>query len=342
MKKDKENRKEKKIHGKNGKPIPKDLQQYMDKLWGFVSNSDDEKDEHNKICECSESISVLPRSKEATKLDKVPEPKHETTDNSRVKKIRKRKVKELIHCNRDDAISVAASEVTSEVTSDTASNTSSNVNPSKHLNCENTENGFYERNNKRKKNKGAIKEAKRSSAQNKTCKTEEMVYERTTPFFSKGNKTTGMDVDKNGNIKWTCREGKENLGKHKMKKLRGNGGESIINQKNIQKEKMELKKNFMDVVHEIRRLTIPHLDKFQKKNVENHQIKMLGGKFDKSAKIHYPELMSRKKSIKKYIQKRKEREKILGVKTQSGNYIDMQDVFRKKKKKKKKFSSKLF
>ncbi|CRH01589.1 conserved Plasmodium protein, unknown function [Plasmodium relictum] len=111
--------------------------------------------------------------------------------------------------------------------------------------------------------------------------------------------------------------------------------------KEIYKEKMELKKNFMETVHEIRKLSLPYLNKFQRKNVENHQIKTLGGKFDKSRKIHYPELMCRKKSIKKYILKRKEKEKILGVKIQSGNFIDMQDVFRKRKKEKK-FKKKLF
>ncbi|VEV58720.1 conserved Plasmodium protein, unknown function [Plasmodium vinckei vinckei] len=101
------------------------------------------------------------------------------------------------------------------------------------------------------------------------------------------------------------------------------------------KEKREMKKTFMDAVHEIRKLTLPHLNKFQRKNVENHQIKLLGGKFDKSQKVHYPELMQRKKSIKKYISKRKETEKILGVKLQTGDSIDMHDVFRKKSKNKK-------
>ncbi|CRG95209.1 conserved Plasmodium protein, unknown function [Plasmodium gallinaceum] len=105
--------------------------------------------------------------------------------------------------------------------------------------------------------------------------------------------------------------------------------------KEIYKEKMKLKKDFMETVHEIRKISLPFLNKFQKKIVENHQIKTLGGKFDKSRKIHYPELMCRKKSMKKYISKRKEKEKILGVKIQSGNYIDMQDVFRKKRKEKK-------
>ncbi|KAI4836296.1 hypothetical protein MKS88_004086 [Plasmodium brasilianum] len=121
---------------------------------------------------------------------------------------------------------------------------------------------------------------------------------------------------------------------------KGNGredttDEELLKKQKMYKEKMNLKKDFMDAVHEIRKLTLPHLNKFQRKNVENYQIKTLGGKFDKSRKIHYPELMCRKKSMKKYIKKRKEREKILGVKFQSGDYIDMQDVFRKKKKKQK-------
>ncbi|KNG78603.1 hypothetical protein PFMG_04785 [Plasmodium falciparum IGH-CR14] len=116
-----------------------------------------------------------------------------------------------------------------------------------------------------------------------------------------------------------------------------------LNDKNLYKEKLKEKKIFMDTVHEIRKMTLPYLDKFQRKNVQNFQIKTLGGKFDKSSKVHYTELMSRKKSIKKYIQKRKEKDKILGVQTQTGNYIDMQDVFRKNKKKyKSKKKEKLF
>ncbi|SBT39723.1 conserved Plasmodium protein, unknown function [Plasmodium ovale wallikeri] len=128
----------------------------------------------------------------------------------------------------------------------------------------------------------------------------------------------------------------------KQKKKQDISDKIIPNKEKLYKEKMKSKKFFMDTVHEIRKLTLPHLNKFQRKNVENHQIKMLGGKFDKSQKVHYPELMCRKKSIKKNISKRKEQEKILGVKMQSGDYIDMQDVFRKKKREKQLKSKRLF
>ncbi|VWU49880.1 conserved protein, unknown function [Hepatocystis sp. ex Piliocolobus tephrosceles] len=119
-----------------------------------------------------------------------------------------------------------------------------------------------------------------------------------------------------------------------------NEKETKTNTQILHKEKKLEKKNFMDNVHEIRKLALPHLNKFQKKIVQNYQIKSLGGTFDKSQKCNFKELMFRRKAMKKYDQKRKKNEQIIGVKTQSGNYINMQDVLRKKKKEEKKKKSK--
>ncbi|GAB67566.1 hypothetical protein PCYB_121340 [Plasmodium cynomolgi strain B] len=208
-------------------------------------------------------------------------------------------------------------------------------NEDQELTLQNEKKDFYPRNDKkRKKEEGRQKTAKGT---NRREDEEEATPTWRKPPHSKGTEANALNDKLNG---WD--NPSDGVSKRRTKKHTPDET-TRLRRKNNFKEKMEAKKEFMNVVHEIRKLTLPHLDKFQKKIVENYQVKMLGGKFDKSPKVHYPELIFRKKSMKRYIQQRIERERMMGVKTQSGNYIDMQDVNRRKKKMmKEKTSLKLF
>lgn len=164
---------------------------------------------------------------------------------------------------------------------------------------------------------------------------------------------TQDELVKNGNtnIMSTTKEKEKKIGKRREKGANEKKGSTNKN-KLTKKETTDIKnilkgerEEFKNMVREVRNVAKQHLNKFQKLILLNHEIRELGGKFDKSRKMPYPELISRKRAVKKYMKERKEMERSAGVKFQSGNYTDMQDVFRKKKKEKKKkrqHSSKLF
>ncbi|KJP86259.1 hypothetical protein AK88_04073 [Plasmodium fragile] len=304
----------------------KDLQSYMDELWGFGSNSEDEEEHMGKKEESGKGVVTTSEESQG-----------EANDEWGGKKVKEFVPRMLPHhMNKEDG---------SVFTDDNAICASHNGSTSSG-NCSDGEDNLATG----KKNVGNKK--KRKKGKNGSSEDLTVLYEKDN-FYPMNDKKRKKEEDM-----WTVAKGtKGNVvneklhhwdgascgaPKQKTKKETPDEATKLV-KKNMFKEKMEAKKDFMNVVHEIRKLTLPHLDKFQRKIVENHQVQMLGGKFDKSPKVHYPELMFRKKSIKKYIQQRREREKVMGVKTQTGNYIDMQDVNRMKKRmKREKSSSKLF
>lgn len=170
-------------------------------------------------------------------------------------------------------------------------------------------------------------------------------------FGAISNTQDELVKNENANIMSTTKEKEKKIGKRREKRANEKKGSTNKNKltkkettdvKNILKGERE---EFKNMVREVRNVAKQHLNKFQKLILLNHEIRELGGKFDKSRKMPYPELISRKRAMKKYIKERKEMERYAGVKFQSGDYTDMQDVFRKKKKEKKKkrqHSSKLF
>ncbi|KMZ98376.1 hypothetical protein PVNG_05718 [Plasmodium vivax North Korean] len=321
----------------------KDLQRYMDELWGFAPSSGDEKDIAKEEPVKRDGDGVETPSEES---------EGETNDERGGKKVRKLHPRMLPHHINHEEKTYFGGDANPICESRSGKTSSGNYcdgegppaegkkrkgkrgknHPSEELTPQNEKDNFYPRDDKRRKKE----EDRQKVAKGANYKEdEEEVPSWRTPLL-KGTKPNAVKEKRN---EWENRS----YGEPKKMKNPPPDEAALLNRKTILKEKMEAKKEFMSVVHEIRKLTLPHLDKFQKKIVENHQVKMLGGKFDKSPKVHYPELMFRKKSIKRYIQERSERDRMMGVKTQTGNYIDMQDVIRRKKRmKKEKTSSKLF
>ncbi|ANQ10276.1 Uncharacterized protein PCOAH_00040840 [Plasmodium coatneyi] len=324
---------EKSQGGKNGK----DLQRYMDELWGFASNSGDEKEDIEK----GDGDGVV------TTSDESEGEANGEWGRKKVKEFHSRMLSH--HMNHEDAcVGKDANSICESRNGRTFSGNSSDGEDTpttgkknmmnkkkrkKEKNHPNEKNNLYSMDDKKRK-KGEDKKKAAKGTNYKEDEEEVPIWKTPLPKETKANavneKINGWENPSYG------------VQAQKTKKQFPDEG-TRLNRKNIFTEKTEAKKEFMNVVHEIRKLTLPHLDKFQRKIVENHQVKILGGKFDKSPKVHYPELMLRKKSMKKYIEKRREREKMMGVKTQTGNYIDMQDVNRRKKRmKKERTSSKLF
>ncbi|CAD2098490.1 conserved Plasmodium protein, unknown function [Plasmodium vinckei] len=283
-----------------------ELQKYMDELWGFSSSEEDDDKKQEKI-----NMTDLKKEKEYIDNDnilknKLYENSYNTKDNNLLTKSGKEKNYINMYSNELSDSEEGKDEHT-ELNIDKVTNN----------------NLLF----------GSVKF--KNDKSNKIEKSKKKVTFDKTAEIKKDNIMSNNKIDhfyKNQDEK---KNKFESSSINKMKMSAEVKQRDKLNREKEYKEKREMKKNFMDAVHEIRKLTLPHLNKFQRKNVENHQIKLLGGKFDKSQKIHYPELMQRKKSIKKYISKRKETEKILGVKLQTGDSIDMHDVFRKKNKNKK-------
>ncbi|SCM06364.1 conserved Plasmodium protein, unknown function [Plasmodium chabaudi chabaudi] len=274
------------------------LQKYMDELWGFSSSEDDEK-KHEKI-----NTTDLEKEKEYSDNDPILKNKlyenSDTKDNNLLTKFGKEK----------NNINMYSSE--EEEDEHTEWNSDERIN----------NNLLFGSVNLKNNKSNQVEKSKKKVTFDKTAevKKDSICSNKSDSFYkNQGGKKNKF----------------ENASISKMRMDAEVKQKDKLSREKEYKEKREMKKTFMDAVHEIRKLTLPHLNKFQRKNVENHQIKLLGGKFDKSQKVHYPELMQRKKSIKKYISKRKETEKILGVKLQTGDSIDMHDVFRKKNKNKK-------
>ncbi|EUD67803.1 hypothetical protein C922_01992 [Plasmodium inui San Antonio 1] len=326
-----------------------DLQRYMDELWGFAPNSGNEKEDIG-----GEQIGTRDKGVVNPSEESEGEANHEW-GGKRVRHFHPRMLPHQMN-HQDACVGRGANPICESPNGGTSSGnysdgegtqTTGNENvgkkgkakkrrnhPNGDLTTQNEKDNFYPRNDKQKKEEEDRQKASKGTNHRED---EEEAPKRRNPLA----KETEANAVNNGKLNgWenpSYEAAKEKTKKHTPDR------DTRQNRKNIFKEKMEAKKDFMNVVHEIRKLTLPHLDKFQKKIVENHQVKMLGGKFDKSPKVHYPELMFRKKSMKRYIQQRRERERIMGVKTQTGNYIDMQDVNRRKKRmKKEKTSSKLF
>ncbi|CAD2102447.1 conserved Plasmodium protein, unknown function [Plasmodium vinckei brucechwatti] len=285
-----------------------ELQKYMDELWGFSSSEEYENKQEEKI-----NITDLKKEKEYIDNDhilknKLYENSYNRKDNNLLTKSGKDK----------NNINMYSNELSDD--NEEGKDEHTELNTNKVIN----NNLLF----------GSVKF--KNDKSNKIEKSKKKVTFDKTAEIKKDNI---MSNNKSDNFYKNQDEKKnkfENSSINKMKMSAEVKQRDKLNREKEYKEKREMKKSFMDAVHEIRKLTLPHLNKFQRKNVENHQIKLLGGKFDKSQKIHYPELMQRKKSIKKYISKRKETEKILGVKLQTGDSIDMHDVFRKKSKNKNK------
>ncbi|SCM09706.1 conserved Plasmodium protein, unknown function [Plasmodium chabaudi chabaudi] len=274
------------------------LQKYMDELWGFSSSEDDEK-KHEKI-----NITDLEKEKECTDNDPILKNKlyenSDTKGNDLLTKFGKEKNNINMHSSEE------------EEDEHTEWNSDERIN----------NNLLFGSVNLKNNKSNQVEKSKKKVTFDKTAevKKDSICSNKSDSFYkNQGGKKNKF----------------ENASISKMRMDAEVKQKDKLSREKEYKEKREMKKTFMDAVHEIRKLTLPHLNKFQRKNVENHQIKLLGGKFDKSQKVHYPELMQRKKSIKKYISKRKETEKILGVKLQTGDSIDMHDVFRKKNKNKK-------
>ncbi|CXJ05378.1 conserved Plasmodium protein, unknown function [Plasmodium berghei] len=299
--------KKKKSKKNNGKKNTEknELQKYMDKLWGF-SSSEDEKNVEEK----HRNRNITDFKKEKEYNDNVLKNKlYENSD----KKSNNLLIKSMKEKNNINMYSSEVCDTEEEKDEHTELNSNELV-----------DNNFLF-------NSGNLKNNKSNQIQKDKKK---VTFDKTTEI----KKDSIINSNKSNSFYKNQDEKKNKFENSSLNKIKINTEvkhKDILNKEKEYKEKREMKKNFMDAVHEIRKLAIPHLNKFQRKNVENHQIKLLGGKFDKSQKIHYPELMQRKKSIKKYISKRKETEKILGVKLQTGDSIDMHDVLRKKNKNKK-------
>ncbi|CAD2098136.1 hypothetical protein YYG_03227 [Plasmodium vinckei petteri] len=282
------------------------LQKYMDELWGFSSSEEDDVKKQEKI-----NMTDLKKEKEYIDNDhilknKLYENSYNTKDNNLLTKSGKEKNYINMYSNELSDSEEGKDEHT-ELNIDKVTNN----------------NLLF----------GSVKF--KNDKSNKIEKSKKKVTFDKTAEIKKDNIMSNNTIDNFYKNQDEKKNKFESSSINKMKISAEVKQRDKLNREKEYKEKREMKKNFMDAVHEIRKLTLPHLNKFQRKNVENHQIKLLGGKFDKSQKIHYPELMQRKKSIKKYISKRKETEKILGVKLQTGDSIDMHDVFRKKNKNKK-------
>ncbi|CAA9989831.1 conserved Plasmodium protein, unknown function [Plasmodium knowlesi strain H] len=331
---------------KNGK----DLQSYMDELWGFVPNSGDEiddigteeigKGDGDGVVTTSEESEDEGNGEWGGKKVKEYHPQILSHDINGEDGCTGRNVNNICegrnggrsngnYSDGEDSRTIEKKNVGKK------KKRKKEKNPlNKDLSPRNEKNNFYSRDDgKKKKEEDKQKAVKRI----KFREDEEEAPIGKTPL-SKGIKGNAVNEKFNG---WE--NPSHGAPKQKTKNHTPDEVTTKLNGKNIFNEKAEAKRDFMNMVHEIRKLTLPHLDKFQRKIVENHQVKILGGKFDKSPKVHYPELMFRKKSMKRYIEQRREREKMMGVKTQTGNYIDMQDVNRRKKRmKKERTSSKLF
>jgi len=95
-------------------------------------------------------------------------------------------------------------------------------------------------------------------------------------------------------------------------------------------EDAEQKKAFDGTLRDLHKLVLPHLEKGQRKRLEDNRLKALGAKVDRSEKMPYNMLMERKKKLGEQRQEMKDEDKILGVQRLTGN-SSLLEAQRKKK-----------